>query len=447
MVESTVLIVDDEEGIRESLSGILEDEGYEVLSSSSGEEALKALKEQSPDLILLDVWLPGIDGIKTLKEIKGLKPDLPVIMISGHGNIELAVKATRMGAYDFLEKPLSLERVLLAAKRAIEKRTLEMEYKAIKQDFRKKWKLTGDSQKMKQVREQINMAAQSNSRVLILGESGSGKELVAHILHDNSNRAEKPFIEMNCAAIPQELIESELFGHEKGSFTGAFEKKKGKFELADEGTLFLDEVGDMSLSTQSKVLRVLETQEFQRVGGSRDIKVDVRIIAATNKDLIEEIRKGNFREDLLYRLNVIPIVVPALRSRKEDIPTLVEYFFEYFAAEYGQRPKKITSEGLKMLEAYDWPGNIRELRNVIERLVIMTPSNTITPKNLIIGESARSDYFAFKTLREARESFEKDFITKKLEENNWNISKTAEVLDVERSNLHRKIKAYDIKTP
>jgi two-component system nitrogen regulation response regulator NtrX len=447
MVESTVLIVDDEEGIRESLSGIFEDEGYEVLTSSSGEEALKALKEQSPDLILLDVWLPGIDGIKTLKEIKGLKPDLPVIMISGHGNIELAVKATRMGAYDFLEKPLSLERVLLAAKRALEKRTLEIEYKALKQDFIKKWKLTGDSLKMKQLREQIDMAAQSNSRVLILGESGSGKELVAHILHDNSNRAEKPFIEMNCAAIPQELIESELFGHEKGSFTGAFEKKKGKFELADEGTLFLDEVGDMSLSTQSKVLRVLETQEFQRVGGSRNIKVDVRIIAATNKDLIEEVRKGNFREDLLYRLNVIPIVVPALRSRKEDIPALVEYFLEYFAAEYGQRPKKLTPEGLKMLEAYDWPGNIRELRNVIERLVIMTPSNIITPKNIAIVESPRSDYFAFKTLREAKESFEKDFITKKLEENNWNISKTAEVLDVERSNLHRKIKAYDIKTP
>ncbi len=447
MVESTVLIVDDEEGIRESLSGIFEDEGYEVLTSSSGEEALKVLKEQNPDLILLDVWLPGIDGIKTLKEIKGLKPDLPVIMISGHGNIELAVKATRMGAYDFLEKPLSLERVLLAAKRALEKRTLEMEYKALKQDLIKKWKLTGDSQKMTQLREQIDMAAHSNSRVLILGESGSGKELVAHILHDNSNRAEKAFVEMNCAAIPQELIESELFGHEKGSFTGAFEKKKGKFELADEGTLFLDEVGDMSLSTQSKVLRVLETQEFQRVGGSRNIKVDVRIIAATNKDLIEEVKKGNFREDLLYRLNVIPIVVPTLRSRKEDIPALVEYFLEYFAAEYGQKPKKITPEGLKMLEAYDWPGNIRELRNVIERLVIMTPSNIITPKNIVIVESPRLDYFAFKTLREARESFEKDFITKKLEENNWNISKTAEVLDVERSNLHRKIKAYDIKTP
>ncbi len=447
MTGFVVLIVDDEEGILESLSGIFEDEGYDVLTSSSGEDALSILKEHIPDLILLDVWLPGIDGIQTLKEIKSLKPDLPVIMISGHGNIELAVKATRMGAYDFLEKPLSLERVLLAAQRALEKRTLEMEYKALKQDLIKKWRLIGNSQRMRQLREQTEMAAQSNSRVLILGESGSGKELVARLLHESSKRVGNPFIEVNCAAIPQELIESELFGHEKGSFTGAFEKKKGKFELADEGTLFLDEVGDMSLSTQSKVLRVIETQEFQRVGGSRNIKVDVRIIAATNKDLIEEVKKSNFREDLLFRLNVIPIVIPPLREKKEDIPELVEHFLEYFAAEYGQKPKKITPDGLKMLEAYDWPGNIRELRNVIERLVIMTPSNTITPKNLVIGELTRSDYFSFKTLREARESFEKDFITKKLEENNWNISKTAEVLDVERSNLHRKIKAYDIKTP
>jgi two-component system nitrogen regulation response regulator NtrX len=449
MTGFVVLIVDDEEGILESLSGILEDEGYDVLTSGSGEDALRILKEQEqgPDLILLDVWLPGIDGIQTLKEIKSLKPDLPVIMISGHGNIELAVKATRMGAYDFLEKPLSLERVLLAAQRALEKRTLEIEYKALKQDLIKKWRLIGNSQRMRQLREQIEMAAQSNSRVLILGESGSGKELVARLLHEKSKRVDKPFIEVNCAAIPQELIESELFGHEKGSFTGAFEKKKGKFELADEGTLFLDEVGDMSPSTQSKVLRVIETQEFQRVGGSRNIKVDVRIIAATNKDLVEEVRNGNFREDLLFRLNVIPIVVPPLREKKEDIPELVEFFLEYFAAEYGQKPKKITPEGLKMLEAYDWPGNIREIRNVIERLVIMTPSNTITPKNLVIGELARSDYFSFKTLREARESFEKDFITKKLEKNNWNISKTAELLDIERSNLHRKIKAYGIKTP
>jgi two-component system nitrogen regulation response regulator NtrX len=447
MTEQVVLIVDDEEGIRESLSGIFEDEGFDVFTSSSGEEALRILKEQNPDLILLDVWLPGIDGIQTLNDVKKLKPDLPVIMISGHGNIELAVKATRMGAYDFLEKPLSLERILLAAKRALERRTLEMENKALKQDLTKKWRLIGDSQIMRRLKEQIDMAAQSNSRVMILGESGSGKELVARLLHENSKRACNPFIEMNCAAIPQELIESELFGHEKGSFTGAFEKKKGKFELADQGTLFLDEVGDMSLSTQSKVLRVIETQEFQRVGGSRNIKVDVRIIAATNKDLREEIKRGTFREDLIYRLNVIPIVVPPLRDRKEDIPALVEYFLEYFAAEYGQKPKKITTDGLKMLEAYDWPGNIRELRNVIERLVIMTPSDTITPKNLVMGESSRSNYFAFKTLRDARDSFEKDFIMKKLEENNWNISRTAELLDIERSNLHRKIKAYDIKTP
>ncbi|MEW6213764.1 MAG: sigma-54 dependent transcriptional regulator [Nitrospirota bacterium] len=447
MAGPVVLVVDDEEGIRESLTGILEDEGYDVLTSSSGEEAIEVMKVQSPDLILLDIWLPGIDGIQTLEEIRSLRPELPIIMISGHGNIELAVKATKKGAYDFLEKPLSLERVLISAKRAIERKTLEMENKALKQDMAKGWRLIGNSQKMKQLREQIDVAAQSNSRVLILGESGTGKELIAHMLHENSRRAEKPFIEVNCAAIPEELIESELFGHEKGSFTGAFEKKKGKFELADEGTLFLDEVGDMSLSAQSKVLRVIETQEFQRVGSSRNIKVDVRIIAATNKDLREEVRKGNFREDLLYRLDVIPMVVPPLREKKEDIPELVEYFLEYFASEYGQRPKKITPEALKTLEVYEWPGNIRELRNVIERLVIMTPSNTITPKNLIIGESAPSDYFAFNALREARDAFEKAFIIKKLEENNWNISKTAEVLQIERSNLHKKIKAYDIKIP
>ncbi|MEW6066715.1 MAG: sigma-54 dependent transcriptional regulator [Nitrospirota bacterium] len=447
MTGSVVLIVDDEEGIRESLSGILEDEEYEVLTSSSGEEAIKVLKEQNPDLILLDVWLPGIDGIQVLKEVKDMKPDLPVVMISGHGNIELAVKATKMGAYDFLEKPLSLERVLLTVRRAFERKILEMENRALKHDLTKKWRFIGNSHKIKQLREQIEMAAQSSSRVLILGESGSGKELVARLLHDKSNRADKPFIEMNCAAIPQELIESELLGHEKGSFTGAFERKKGKFELADGGTLFLDEIGDMSLSTQSKVLRVLETQEFQRVGGSKNIKVDVRIISATNKDLKDEVKKGTFREDLLYRLNVIPIVIPPLRERKEDIPVLVEYFLDYFAREYGKKPKKITPEALKTFEIYDWPGNIRELKNVIERLVIMAPADLITPEDIAIEESARSDYYSIKTLREARELFEKDFIIRKLEENNWNISKTAELLDIERSNLHRKIKAYDIKTP
>ncbi len=447
MTDTSVLIVDDEEGIRETLSGIFQDEGYDVISAGSGEEALKILKEQSPDLVLLDVWLSGIDGVETLQEIKKTNPELPVVIISGHGNIELAVKATRVGAYDFLEKPLSLERVLLVARRALEKRTLEMENRALKEDLTRKLRFIGNSLKMQHLREQIDMAAKSNSRVVILGESGSGKELVAHILHENSPRAKKPFIEMNCAAIPQELIESELFGHEKGSFTGAFERKQGKFELADEGTLFLDEVGDMSLSTQSKVLRIIETQDFQRVGGSKNIKVDVRIIAATNKDLREEVKKGNFREDLLFRLNVIPIMVPPLRERKEDIPELVDYFLEYFAAEYGQKPKKITPDGLSMLQAYDWPGNIRELKNVIERFVIMNPSNIITAKNILIGESTRSDYFAFNTLKEARDAFEKDFIAKKLEENNWNISKTSETLDIERSNLHRKIKVYEIKTP
>ncbi len=447
MTDTSVLIVDDEEGIRETLSGIFQDEGYNVITAGSGEEALKILKEQSPDLVLLDVWLSGIDGVETLQEIKKTNPELPVVIISGHGNIELAVKATRVGAYDFLEKPLSLERVLLVARRALEKRTLEMENRALKEDLTRKLRFIGNSLKMQQLREQIDMAAKSNSRVVILGESGSGKELVAHILHENSSRAKKPFIEMNCAAIPQELIESELFGHEKGSFTGAFERKQGKFELADEGTLFLDEIGDMSLATQSKVLRIIETQEFQRVGGSKNIKVDVRIIAATNKDLREEVKKGNFREDLLFRLNVIPIIVPPLRERKEDIPELVDYFLEYFAAEYGQKPKKITPDGLGMLQAYDWPGNIRELKNVIERFVIMNPSNIITAKNILIGESTRSDYFAFNTLKEARDAFEKDFIAKKLEENNWNISKTSEILDIERSNLHRKIKVYEIKTP
>ena len=445
MAEPVVLVVDDEEGIRETLSGIFEDEGCSVVTANSGEEALDLLKEQNPDLILLDIWLPGIDGIKILEEIKVLRPDLPVIMISGHGNIELAVKATRLGAYDFLEKPLSLERVLLVSKRALEKRTLEIENKALRKDLTKKYRLLGNSPKMELLREQIKMAAQSNSRVLIMGESGSGKELVARLLHENSKSAVKLFIEVNCAAIPQELIESELFGHEKGSFTGAFESKKGKFELADEGTLFLDEVGDMSLSAQAKVLRVIETQEFQRVGGSKNIKVDVRIISATNKDLKEEVRKGNFREDLLYRLNVIPILVPPLRERKEDIPLLVDYFLDSFAGEYGKKSKKISPEALKMIEAYDWPGNIRELRNVIERLVIMTPSDTITAKNLLIVEQSSQDYLSYKTMKEARDAFEKDFIIKRLEENNWNISKTAEILQMERSNLHKKIKAYNIK--
>jgi len=447
MSKALVMIVDDEEGIRETLSGILEDEGYESITASSGEEAVKKAKETTPDVVLLDIWLPGMDGIATLKELKENHPAVPVIMISGHANIEIAVKATKMGAYDLLEKPLSIGKVLLAVVRALEKRGLELENRMLRENLLKKCRMIGESAKIKQLKEQITMAAQSNSRVMILGESGSGKELVAQLLHETSSRAGGPFVEVNCAAIPQELIESELFGHERGSFTGAFERKKGKFELADNGTLFLDEIGDMSLQTQAKVLRVLETQEFQRVGGSKNIKVDVRIISATNKDLAEEVKKGNFREDLYFRLNVIPIKVPSLRERLEDIPELVDNFLDIFAAEYGQQKKEITEDAVKMLQKHPWPGNIRELKNVLERLVIMTPSKTITAADMFMPESPGSDYFSFSTLRDARDAFEKDFIIKKLDENAWNISKTAEVLDMERSNLHRKIKAYDIKVP
>jgi len=446
--KSTVLVVDDEEGILETLSGILEDEGYEVITASSGEQALSSVKELSPDLILLDVWMPsGIDGLETLKAIKEISQESIVIMISGHSTIETAVQATKLGAYDFLEKPLTLEKVLILIERALEKQRLERENIALRTDISQKWKIVGESPKIIALKDEISKAAISPSRVIIYGESGTGKELVARALHEASDRKDKNFIEVNCAAIPHELIESELFGHEKGSFTGAFERKKGKFELADGGTLFLDEVGDMSLATQAKVLRVIETQEFQRVGGSKKIKVDVRIIAATNKDLNEEIKKVNFREDLYFRLNVIPIHVPPLRDRKDDIPLLVEYFLKNFAQQYGQKTKKISKATLHTLMEYDWPGNVRELKNTIERFVIMTPTETIDIKYIPSFKEGKTDYYSCKTLRDAREHFEKDFIVRKLQENNWNISKTAEGLEIERSNLHRKIKSLGIEIP
>ncbi len=449
-----ILIVDDEAGIRESLSGILQDDGYDVLTASSGEEALNIAKEQRPDIVFLDVWLPEMDGIETLSKLKGIDDNIPVIMISGHGNIEIAVKATKFGAYDFLEKPLSLEKVLIIAKRAIERKNLKEENRSLKENLVKKYRLMGDSEKMQALQQQIEMAAQSNSRVLILGESGTGKELVARLLHEKSQRANGPFVEVNCAAIPQELIESELFGHEKGAFTGATERKSGKFELADKGTLFLDEIGDMALQTQAKALRAIETHVFQRVGGSKNIKVDVRIIAATNKDLLEEVKNGKFREDLFFRLNVIPLIVPPLRERREDIPNLINYFIEIFASENGIKPKNIAPDVIKILQDYDWPGNIRELKNTVERLMIMVPSNIITRTDIDMHRLFRHrqtfneyDYFYFRTLKEGREAFEKDFIIRKLHENNWNVSKTAEAIDIERSNLHKKIKAYDINEP
>lgn len=446
--KATILVVDDEESIIETLTGILEDEGYEVIAASSGEKALQYFREFSPDIVLLDVWLPGMDGLEILKGIREINNITSVIMISGHGTIDTAVQAIKLGAYDFLEKPLSLEKVLILVKRALEKQRLEKENLALRTSISRKWEIIGENPKMVALKNEIARAAASRGRVLIYGESGTGKELVARALHQLSDRQNKNFVEVNCAAIPHELIESELFGHEKGSFTGAFERKKGKFELADEGTLFLDEIGDMSLATQAKVLRVIETQEFQRVGGSRSIKTDVRIIAATNKDLREEIKNGNFREDLYFRLNVIPIHVPPLRERKSDIPLLVEHFLKEFARQYGQKVKKVSKSTLLALTEYDWPGNVRELKNTIERFVIMHPSELIDVKEIYpYREGGKNDYFSYRTLREAREHFERDFILKKLQENNWNVSRTAEELEIERSNLHRKIKALEIVIP
>lgn len=446
-VKANILVVDDEESILDTLSGILEDEGYHVSTASSGEQALSQFTDSTPDIVLLDVWMPDMDGIETLKQIMAKDKDACVIMISGHSNIDTAVGAIRLGAYYFLEKPLSLDKVIILIKRALEKRKLEKENIALKSSISRKWEIVGENHKMVELRDRISKAAVSQGRVIIFGESGAGKELVAMALHNGSDRCNNSFVEVNCAAIPTELIESELFGHEKGSFTGAFESKKGKFELAHEGTLFLDEIGDMSLTTQAKVLRVIETQEFQKVGGSKKIKVDVRIIAATNKDLEEEIQKGNFREDLFFRLNVIPINVPPLRERKSDIPLIADYFLKNFARQYGQKPKKLSRSTMRTLMEYDWPGNVRELKNKIEQLVIMNPSEVIDIKAIHPVKGSKSDYATFKTLREARENFEKDFIMKKLQENNWNVSKTAEELEIERSNLHRKIKALGIETP
>jgi len=442
--KATILVIDDEEEILKTLSGILEDEGYEVITASSGEQALVSVREFSPEAVLLDVWMPGMDGIETLKTIKDINKDSSVIMISGHANIDIAVEATKLGAYDFLEKPLSLEKVLLLIKRALEKQRLEKENIALRSS---EWEIIGKNPGVIALKDKISKAAQSQGRVLIFGESGTGKELVARALHELSGRRDRDFIEVNCAAIPHELIESELFGHEKGSFTGAFERKKGKFELADGGTLFLDEVGDMSLTTQAKVLRVIETQEFQRVGGSKKIKVDVRIIAATNKNLHAEIKRGAFREDLYFRLNVIPVHVSPLRERRDDIPLLVEHFLKLFAQQYGQKPKKVSPTTLNTLTNYDWPGNVRELKNTIERFVIMNPSETINVKELPSIKTSGIDYLMYKTLKEAREQFERDFIIKKLQENNYNVSKTAELLEIERSNLHRKIKSLGIEIP
>jgi two-component system nitrogen regulation response regulator NtrX len=451
MSREEILIVDDEKNIRSSLEGILKDEGYRVRGVPTGEDLLKQVAQGVPDLVILDVWLPGMDGLQALEEVKRVHPELPVIMISGHSTVETAVKATRLGAYDFIEKPLSLEKTILAVRNALEHQRLEQENLTLRQTLDERYDLVGESPAIHALRIQIQSAAPSHGRVLIRGESGTGKELIARAIHRQSLRAEKPFVEVNCAAIPDELIESELFGHERGAFTGATTKRRGKFELADAGTIFLDEVGDMSIKTQAKVLRVLQEQTFERVGGSETLTVDVRVIAASNKNLEDEIQRGNFREDLFYRLNVIPFEVLPLRDRREDIVLLAEHFLGLFSREYGKREKKISRDALDLFLKYPWPGNVRELRNVMERMVIMVPRNSIEAGDLETSLRIRAEPEPVEemegTLREVREQFEKKFILRRLQETHWNITRAAERLGIERSNLHRKMKGYGIETP
>jgi two-component system, NtrC family, nitrogen regulation response regulator NtrX len=442
-----ILIVDDEASIRSTLSAILQDDGHTTEAVDSAEAALARLGREEFDAILLDVWLPGIDGLAVLERLKSGGSPIPVIVISGHGNIDTAIRATRLGAYDFLEKPLSLERVLLTVEHAIADNNLRQEVRELRRHFSVEDVLIGESEPMKRLAHQIRSAGASNSRVLITGENGVGKEIVARTLHRESTRRDNPFVDVNCAAIPEELIESELFGHRKGAFTGAIDERKGKFELAHRGTLFLDEIADMSLRTQAKVLRVLQEQKFQKVGGQQTISSDVRVIAATNKTLPAEIENGRFREDLYFRLNVVPIVVPPLRERGSDILLLADHFFRRIAAETGRKPKSLSPEAASRFRTYPWPGNVRELRNVVERLTILSRSDLIGPVDVDFAEpaGARLPISGDLTLRQAREEFEREYILAKLRESAGNVSRAADALGVERSNLYRKLNQYGIR--
>ena len=448
----TILVVDDEESICQSLQGILTDEGYEVRTAGSGEEALKAIEEDLPDLVLLDIWLPGMDGLEALKIIKTDYPQVQVIMMSGHGTIETAVKATKLGAFDFIEKPISLEKVVLLVNHALDLVRLEEENKFLKQKVTSAFELIGQSKTILDLKEMIRIVAPTNAWILIMGENGTGKELVARSIHYQSKRAKRPFIEVNCAAIPEELIESELFGHEKGSFTGAGGKKRGKFELAHEGTLFLDEVADMSLKAQAKILRILQEKKFERVGGNKFIDTDVRVLAATNKDLEHEMETERFRQDLYYRLNVIPLTIAPLRDRKEDIPILANQFVNDFCLKEGIEPKSFTDDAIDVLMEHSWPGNVRELKNIVDRLVIMTQAGKITADDIPPlsrdeqPDEAIDTIFTHNSFRKAKMEFEKKYILKKLQENEGNISKTADSIGLERSNLHRKIKTHSLES-
>jgi len=449
-VPETILIVDDEQSIRDSLAGLLADEGYATQCAADGEEGLKALRGGQgvdPDLVLLDIAMPGRDGVDILEEMRRTRPELPVVMMSGHATIETAVRATQLGAYDFIEKPLSVEKLLLTIQHALDRSRLERENLELRARALRAHEILGDSDVITSLKQQIEIAAPTNGWVLISGENGTGKELVARQIHVQSGRADGPFIEVNCAAIPEELIESELFGHEKGAFTGAVQQKIGKFELADRGTIFLDEIADMSLKTQAKILRILQEHKFERVGGTATIEVDVRVIAATNKALEKEIAEGRFREDLYYRLNVIPFQVPALRERRGDIPLLARAFVDEFCRESGAGPKEVAARAMARLEAYAWPGNVRELRNLMERLVLMTRGPRIVEADLpeSVRAGARSEPGDPATLDEARKSFEREYLMARLEEHGWHISRTAEAVGMARESLSRKIRQLGIE--
>jgi two-component system nitrogen regulation response regulator NtrX len=467
-----ILVVDDEQSIRDSLRMILEYDDYDFLGAASGPEALTQVRRDPPDLVLLDIKMSGMNGVETLAELKQVDASLPVAMMSGHGTITDAMQATRLGAYDFIEKPFTSERVLVTVSKGLELRRLRQENRDLKLAMEARYEIVGQSPALRTVLEAVQRAAPTNATVMLLGESGVGKELVARTLHRNSGRAGQRFIQVNCAAIPEELIESELFGHEKGSFTGATEKQLGKFEQADRGTIFLDEIGDMSPKTQAKVLRVLQEQEVERIGSARTIKVDVRVIAATNKDLEEAIARGEFREDLFFRLNVIPIVVPPLRERRDDIPLLIQHFARLTSEDHNLKPKRFDNRAVESLQRYRWRGNIRELRNTIERLMIMTPGDVIRVEDLspdlrgdqparppletvlaapagaippaVVPGGGEMRAAGASTLREFKEAAERAFLVEKLRQHGWNISKTAELLDTPRSNLYKKLEQYGI---
>ena len=443
----SILIVDDERGIRDTLRAVMEDEGFVADAVASGEDCLKALGKRAYGCILLDVWLPGIDGLETLKQLRAAGSDAAVVIISGHGNIETAVRATKLGAFDFIEKPLSIEKTVLTVRNALRQQQLELINANMAAALAREYTMVGESVAMRALRKQILVVAPTDGRVLIYGESGTGKELVAHAIHAESRRAAAAFIEVNSAAIPEELIESELFGHVKGAFTGATAAKKGKFELADGATIFLDEVADMSPKVQAKVLRVLEEQRFEPVGSGTSITVDVRLIAATNKRLDVEIEQGNFRADLFYRLNVIPFELPPLRDRLEDVPLLVDYFNQQFSKAYGKKPKQFLPEAVDAMQTYSWPGNVRELRNTVERVVIMHPGTRVSATDLPPHgkEEPPVVSFRFPSFKEATEAYHREFIQRKLEEADGNVSRAAELMGVDRSHLYRRMRALGIQ--